>query len=247
MSESKTFLHAPAWVKIGAIISLAIVTFVCVWIVTVFVEEQDKQDLILVALAVAQISISGIVFILVFFFTEREYSTDRLREMSETFLTESIPESLNHIDWSLFSSQPKLPIPVEKNISHIFGKTYYFSAQDWQASMWVGVNVNKLFLIYLVENFENKLTEEDLRRIFHGTFSGAENGGYTITIEKTRLREKSYFSIWATVVDENPQMLSDPHRRLFRANDIAMGTLSFLYTANRNNVSLSYDPSPRPL
>jgi hypothetical protein len=71
--------------------------------------------------------------------------------------------------------------------------------------------------------------------------------GYDIYYEQSEVEGERFVSIWTTVSADD-DMIVDPKRKLFWAQDVAMMTQSFLRTALRRSdvidVSLPFDPRP---
>lgn len=254
MIDGKTMFHAPAWVKIASLSLLAVAFAFSVWLTVVYVGT-DKENWVLVALSIAQIALSGLVFVLIYLFSEREYSVVRLEKLARRFLVEDVLAALQKMD---FPGIGKPEVELAPSASGIFGQAYRLNFGDTKAAVWVGVNVHKVWVIFFIdkhfdpERFPKGCCSESLSSIFEGTLGGAKATGYSVSVEDVvaateQGESRELLSVWSTNMDTNPHMMSDAHRRLFWANDIAMMTYSFLYTACRNDVPVCHDPEPRPI
>ena len=252
MNQDSTKLHAPAWVKLISLLLLVAAFMLAAWVVVQYMDK-NRHDWILVAISLAQIALTGIVFLLIYFFSERDHSTASLRKMSDKFISEEVKRSLEKIELHFANSQcPQ--VEVDKNWTGIFGKTIQIRSGDYLAYLWVGINVNKIWCIYTFEDFTNGQDPSGvhLRNKLKATLDGAEQTGYHVNITylcpSEQNKKNGAFSVWATIADkDHPHMLSNAHRRLFFANDIAMMTHSMLNTAYREHVFPSLEHRPKPL
>ncbi len=128
----------------------------------------------------------------------------------------------------------------------IFGRLFALQHSDYIFQLWVGLNVNRVFVIYFVP-LVNGLTLDRAKEIFAFTFGGAEKLGYHVNYEIAKLDTQDLLSIWLNV-ETADDLVSNPQDKLFWAQDVAMMTQSFLRTAHRNSISLHLaGTSPGPL
>lgn len=252
MNQDSSKLYAPGWVKLISLMLLVTAFSLAAWVVVKYMDE-NRHDWILVAISLAQIALTGIVFLLIYFFSERDHSTTALRKMSDKFISKEVMHSLEKIELHLREGEFQSPkITVAKDWTGIFGKVITISCGNYEAHLWVGMNVNKIWCIYTFDDFTcgQDPSGTQLREKLRPTTEGAEQTGYNVNITYLKHNEnepKGTYSVWATVSDkDHPFMLSNAHRRLFFANDIAMMTHSMLNTAYREGVTPS-KKLPTPL
>lgn len=248
MGTADTKLHAPTWVKFVSLI-LLLVAFTVATLVTIAYVGEDKADWILISISLAQIALTGIVFLLIYFFSERDHSTKNLRKLSDRFIDEDVKKSLEKIEL-YFCGEEKVNVSVSQECTGIFGREISIKCGEFFANLWVGINVNKIWCIYTFDDLlpDRHLNESDILKELAATIEGAKSTGYEVGVTRLASRDKGAFSLCATnLVENDPHMLTNSHRRLFFANDIAMMTHSLINTAWRAGIKHSDHFRPRPV
>lgn len=251
MNYESSKLHAPSWVKIISLLLLVAAFLLSGWVVVNYIDT-GRHDWVLVAISLAQIAITGIVFLMVYFFSERDYSVQSLRKMSEKFIAVEVKGSLERIELQFDANRNPI-VEVSEGWCGILGKNIKIHLDDYVAYLWIGINVNKIWCIYSFQDFQDGTDKsgEKLREKLRTSIEGSEQTGYNVNITYVEPDEEcgnGAYSLWATVTDkEHPYMLSSAHRRLFYANDIAMMTHSILNTAYRENINPCEHHRPKPL
>ncbi|MFZ5565661.1 MAG: hypothetical protein ACOY95_01510 [Pseudomonadota bacterium] len=212
--------------------------------------EDSKPDLLLVSLAVIQISVSAIVLLIVLLYSSRAWSSEGVQKATAAFFEEDLVSALQKV--SFYEAPPDLRhslVEIENSVD-IFGSVFTLKSYSHTLRVWIGLNVNRIFVIYWVENSE-AMSLREIEGIFKFTFGGAEKLGYGINYEEASIpfqdgTHREIISIWSTVKVDDSEFLATPSSRRFWAQDIAMMTESFWRTALRNNIQLSQE-RPAPL
>src|SRR5690606_35775951 len=120
----------------------------------------------------AQVSATALIFSLILIFGEREASIDFLKQKTDLFLTRQVPKLFRLIEDN-YNDHPKITISAPNNI---FGVNYHLQTPNLQMKMWLGVNVDRVIVIYFVKDIDI----EKAKQVFSYTFGGAESVGYKV-------------------------------------------------------------------
>lgn len=248
MIDSKSIVYLPKWLKI-----LALPFFVCligfsVYVCIAFIGEPDRSDWILISLSLAQLSVTAFVITLILIFGERDANLATLTEKTHKLLQEQLPAILGKIE----DSEGHKAQVSHSPINNIFGTNYHLKTPGIEVKLWVGLNVDRVIICYFLAR---NLPTEQTRQIFRYTFGGAESVGYKVNFEEAIIKatEEEILSIWCTwpaIQDSSnlaTELLSNPEKKLFIIQDIAMMTQSFIRTAERNNLVVVTRADPGPL
>ncbi len=169
---------------------------------------------------------------------------DGLMNRSDQFIEKHVARALRRI------SVPEKNV-VEFNIASIgkkdlFGRTFYLQHENVSFKMWVGLNVNKIFVIYFIQYEQRDDMANYASEVFKFTFGGAKDVGFKTYYETFKRGGKDYLSIWMTAVGEK-DFLTNPTEKLFWSQDIAMMTKSFVRTASRHGLVIDTTILPGPL
>ena len=248
MVDSRQFIYVPRWAKVLSLTILTVLTLASFAISLHFSINDDPgnpkyADWVLMGLAVAHITLSGLAIALVLFFSEREMGVDLLRKKVEVFLTEEAPIALQRVTPGYAERATRTAVEVCGR-TDIFGACYRLTNGDRTAKVWIGLNVWRVFAIYWVRLRPGQDLEA-IRSIFRFPFGGAEEVGYKAKFEPANVEgDGEIVSIWLTA-DAPETLLATPAQRLFWLQDLAMMTESFWRTALRNGVQIAdHDPSP---
>jgi hypothetical protein len=251
--DSRGLVHVPRWLKWTATLVLVALFALAVLVTAIFVIHDNPKDpkyadWILVGLATAQLSLTGAGIALVLFFAEREAGTASLQRRHQDFLSKSVPSVLVRVtsSYDLRTTRSRV---VRLGESDIFGAAYEIFSGEKSIKVWLGLNVNRIFVIFWIDVDEGSsvdLLQEQVRGVFQFTFGGAEAVGYHTNYEAATLPDgHRVISIWSSARVDGHNLLTESAERLFWLQDVAMMTESFWRTAIRNNVKLSArDPSP---
>lgn len=171
----------------------------------------------------------------------------QLRTEVNDFLTKLAPEILSTIE----DSNGENPVVSVSDMNNIFGANYTLKTSSVEMKMWVGVNVDRVFVIYFVKDSSAKRSEE----VYKFTFGGAESIGYNIHYEpvihpKTKENITSIWCTWPKIQnsqDLGTGLLSNPSKKLFIIQDIAMMTQSFIRASERSHIDICSIANPEPM
>lgn len=247
MIDSKKILYLPLWVKVITVVALLICLSVSIAISIAFIGVPQHTDWILMSMALAQVSATALLVSLIVIFGEREANIDILKNKTEQFLTLHAPKIFRRIEDNN-GENPEISVSKPNNI---FGVNYSLKTSEAQMKMWLGVNVDRVIVIY----FAKGLSAEEAKEIYKYTFGGAETVGYSINYEAVMLPKtnEEIISIWCTwpkiqnADNLATDLLNHPEKKLFIIQDIAMMTQSFLRTSQRANINICTVGNPEPL
>lgn len=253
MIDSQRLIYVPRPARVAALALLTLSLTVALVAVATFVALEDPaqprfSDWILVGMSLAQLSLSGLAIALILFYSEREANAGALQDKAGYVLTQQIPEVLRKVtpSFELRHRQTRVEMTGQ---SDIFGAAYRLQAEEHVLRVWIGLNVSRLFVIFWIDEAGGAHgpapTAAALQEVFRFTFGGAEDVGYRTRYEAARAGERQIVSIWSTV-DCGSNLLSEPSKRLFWIQDIAMMIESFWRTSIRNGLQTA-DVEPGPL
>ncbi len=248
MVDSKNLISLPPWVRV-LLIGILLALFVgSAWLVLANVGETGFRDWFQVAMSILQMASTGLLFALVLFFAEADVSVATLRDKTRRWLLVYLPRYLGKITGE---GESKTKVSAVRGVRDIFGAQFEISGDGGAQGgtpvlrCWVGLNVNRVIVIYWADASPSPL----LREAFGPTFSGARNVGWGEAMyQPVDIDGRQVTSIWTTWMIEGEGFLKSPEKQLFVAQDIAMMTQSILRSATRNKVPLVVgDHWPRPL
>lgn len=252
MIDSKGLIHVPATVRWVALILLFSALIAAMGLTIHYAWKDYPADLkfadwILVGMSLIHLTLSGLAVVLVLFFSERQANAEVLALRTHEFLTESVPQALSRVSAS-YALRHQPAVIDRLGRSDIFGAAYGLSSGEHQMKLWAGLNVSRLFVIFWLKVPAGTSFQEHSERIkatFAFTFGGAQNVGYHTYYEPATLNDgEDIISVWSSVETEH-NLLTEPAKRLFWLQDLAMLTESFWRTALRSSVLVSKsDPSP---
>lgn len=248
MIDSKKIIYLPTWIKVSIVTTLALCLISAIYVSLSYIGIPEHSDWILLSLSLAQLAATALVISLVLIFGEREENIEYLKVKTNLFLTHQLPKVLEQIE---DSTGEKVKSKTSKP-NNIFGANYELSTTNTKIKMWVGINVDRIIISYFIKSNNNTAA---IRDTFKYTFGGAETVGYKINYEeaKTIPHNEEILSIWCTwpAINDSSQLatelLSNPEKKLFIIQDIAMMTQSFLRTAERQNINAFTESDPGPL
>lgn len=248
MIDSKSIVYLPKWLKLIALpFFIGLIVF-SGYICFAFIGKPDHADWILIALSLVQLSVTAFIITLVLIFGERDANLATLTERTHKLLQEQLPQILGKIE----DSEGSRTQVTHSEVNNIFGTNYCLKTPNIEAKLWVGLNVDRIIICYFLPR---TLPTEHMRQVFRYTFGGAESVGYKVNYEEATIKATSedILSIWCTwpaIQDSSSlatELLSNPEKKLFIIQDIAMMTQSFIRTAQRNNLTASTEADPGPL
>lgn len=242
--DSKQFVYLPKWVKLAALGITSIVLVLAALCVYRALNATGQSEQIIFYLSVTQAAALVLIFFLVASFSRRDANVAQLHTLTDEFLRKYMTGALQRV------SIPEKGIAKftvkDKGPKDIFGRLLQMESDGYIFEIWVGLNVNRLFVIYFLPLTE-ALTTERAKEIFYFTFHGAEKVGFHANYEEASLQGQRFLSIWLTA-ETTSDLLMSPQDKLFWSQDIAMMTESFLRTAHRHKIDLQmHSISPGPL
>lgn len=256
--DTRHYLALPKWIKF-LLFGIAGISFaVSIALVIRWMASPRAGENILFYLSVAQTAALVLVFMLVVVYATQDGTARQLSHLGNEFVRKYVSDALARV------SVPAQGITgyrvVDEGSSDIFGRSLAMHAVGRDSCvpfrLWIGLNINRLFVIYFVPCAGNGKSSvalaAELKSVFRYTFGGAEKVGYAINFEAVEPDNghEGFVSIWMTVTAEG-DFLYSPREKLFWAQDIAMMTESFLRTAARSRIDLSLEeralPKPGPL
>jgi hypothetical protein len=245
-SDSKKLFYLPIWARTLILSASIFALLVSIAIAIAFTLRTGDGDKVLIAMSVAQLAMGGLLFVVVLFFSQRDENVSHLKLRSDSFLKIHVRSALSAI------TVPDAGIEYIEvdclNEKDLFGFQFRLSAPlKWDYVIWVGLNVNRIFVIYFLPVHGEEIEYlKKIRNVFEFTFGGAEAIQYKANYELATVNGERLISIWLTAPTAH-ELLTDPAEKLFWAQDVAMMTASFLRTAHRAGIDLEMRARARPL
>lgn len=241
--DARRFLYIPKWAKALLLFVAGVLFCGGAWILGIGLINHS-HELVSISLTAVQTGALMLTFFVLVLFSRMDGNATQVEDLSATFLTRYVVKSLERV------SLPDLKIDkfTVENLGQrdIFGHLLLMKSAQLSFKIWVGLNVNRIFVIYFLPAGDD-LSIERAQQIFAFTFGGAEKLGYHANYEKATVANTNILSIWLTV-ETTDDLVSSPKDKLFWAQDVAMMTQSFLRTANRAGLKIQLDSiSPGPL
>lgn len=251
MIDSQRFVYIPRPARIAALVALTACFVVALVTVAAFVAMEDPSaprfsDWILVGMTLIQLSLSGLAIALVLFYSEREEDATALEAKSRHVLREQMTRMLRKVTpaYELRNTPSKVQV---LGASDIFGCGYRVSSGAREMQVWIGLNVSRVFVIFWLlppQQAAGAAAARAVEKVFQYTFGGASDVGYKTRFEAVEVNGETVVSIWSTV-DTGSNLLTEPGKRLFWLQDVAMMIESFWRTAIRNQLAFAgQEPGP---
>jgi len=238
MIDSRYLVHLPMLAKLAAAVGLLGLPGVFLWLVFAHIGREGYSDWVMVAMSVVQIALTAIAVLAVVAFGRTDLSVREYQQRTRHFLLEFLPAELGRI------SAPDggaLRVRSVEGIIDIFGARYVLSdASRDVARVWIGLNVDRLIVIYFVD-IEDQARVQDA---FAESLAGAQDVDYD---EPHYQAVDGYTSVWITKRKGLENLLVSPQKQLFLAQDVAMMTQSMVRSAARAGLSLVASKAPGPI
>lgn len=250
--DANQIVYLPAWARYSVMAVLGILAVSACVAGLVFFYFPDFHDRITPTLSIAQTAAGAFAVVLFVLFAERELSTDKLLQRTDTFLERQMPDALRKIEIPQVRAGHTMSVSVIDRAStihggrkDIYGANYELWLDEFRIRMWIGINVRRLSVIYFARASSID-DERAFEETFRFTFRGAQKLGYETNFQYVEINGEKLVSIWTTVMSENG-ILGNPSEQLFWMQDVAMMTQSLIRTAVREGIQLNTLNEPGPL
>ncbi len=255
--DGQNFIYTPLWVRVLALGALT-VTLVFALIVTWVYIETEKESWVLVAMSVAQVAASGLVFALLVFFSARDVGALGLQVKTDAFLSRTLPRAFLFIDVPLAEKQDwsecrfglrriKRSARLSRTrveIRHHPGSNtalYYIHASDQTLRIGVQANVSELTVSYYfaaasADDLERLREELDWAMRRYTEIGGYKSSWY---FSEEAFDGKTYVSVHLTK-DFGPNFLDDDRQKLQFAQDVAASTRSLVKECRIRAIALRH-------
>ncbi len=248
MVDSKNLITLPPVVRALLIALLLAIFLGGTWLVWWNIGKEGFRDWVVVGMSILQMASTGLLVAIVLFFAEADVSVKSLQCKTKRWLLVALPEQMGKI--TLDGTTP-VAVLAPQGLRDIFGAQYEIDAPGndcfpgARIRCWVGLNVNRVIVIY----WSSGTATTTLEAAFRPTFVGASSVGWTpATFQEEPIDGRLVTSIWTTWTIQGEGFLKDPEKQLFVAQDIAMMTQSLLRSAARKGIDMTAgDLWPRPL
>lgn len=257
--QTGNFLYAPRWVKLIALMVLSLALTTALAVVLYYIDHGGRENWVLVAISLAQISASGLVIALIVFFSQRDANLAVLRSRIRDFLLLSLPRGLLIIDcappqearwqpgkswmpkaWRGSEPQSRVKIRLTYTPGGI-DSLYFIEARGRTLLLRAQVNMGEvIFTLHLPAATQAEM-EERKQQLEWALSRLTEVSGY---------RQDWYFSVeafdnrpYATVFltrNFGADFLDDNRLMLFVANDLALNMRGLLKECIERNIPTSY-------
>jgi hypothetical protein len=237
MNDATKLIYVPLWLRIVSILVLGMALVVAFVAIFVFMHQPDRETYVLTAMALAQVSASGLIIVLIVFYSRREIGTGGIRKRNDSVLAKELPEALENMNHHpFFGKDYSKPVPVKCH--HIPGDViarYEITLNNALLRMSVTFNVKRLVVIYYFpaesEDMAARLEEE-----LENVINGAINAGYQAKMRFTASGYSDGAKYHTLYLYNNllpDDFLLDPLQKLYWLTDISIMTRSVAVSANR--------------
>lgn len=238
--DAQKLINVPPAIRWLAIGILAICLATSIFVALTYVGQESRSDWVLLAMSVAQIAVSGLVVALIAFYSERDYGAKVLKQKTQDFLENQVPSAL-----ALLKTPRGAPVLIKfDGFQDVFGARYRVQFDDASWPIWVGLNVDRLIVIYFVVGNQDDIQVQ--KEHFSFCFGGAQKVGFDYFAQAAERADEAIICHWVTGRDKEG-IISRADKRLFWSQDLAMMTSSFLRTAQRHNYGAPVRALPEPL
>lgn len=232
MNDAGKIIYTPLWLRALAIVVLSTALLISFYAILVFINQTDRETYVLTAMALAQISASGLVLLLIVFYSRREVGMKGIVSKNDLFLSKELPEALKKIsrhhvfDWSVRKS-------ISLKVDHVPGELlafYELKVKHSVIRMSVSFNVRRMVVIYHFPSPESGDLDH-LEQIFETVISGAKNAGYDFAIRVSNFGYtdgSQYNTLYFYCNNLPDDFLLDPLQKLYWVNDVSLMTRSVL-------------------
>ena len=255
--DNKSFIYTPMWVRILSIGALASTLFMSLLITWQYLGT-EKETWLLVAMSLAQVSASGLAFILVVFYSSRDAGVRGLQQKTNTFLCRILPRNLLFIDfpgataldWKNAKTSGRqinkdlANSPTSISIRKVSGDNsafYTVKAFGEVLTLRVQLNVWELTVSYYFPA-QSEADVKRLREQLEWAISRfTEIVGYKESwyFSKEEFDQKDYVSVHLTK-NFDRDFLDDDRQKLNFAQDLAASTRSLIKECKARGIALSH-------
>lgn len=261
-SFRRGFSRVPTWVKFASFLVSGFSLLTALALVARLIGSNENDSVILVAMSVVQISLSAIIILMIYFFTERRISIDTIIRETETFLTKEVREAIEGIQFtepydakkSLIGrkiEKPHVNVRVMHHEGAISARFFLDDVfHDQSTSFWVRVNVKEIVVVLYVPTFDQPeavgaLDAETVRARFQPTIETFEQRGFRVSVKASPEafdQGRVYYNITLIKSDEF-DLFFDGALRAFTVLNIAHVVRNFLIDASQSG--LVFGPKKR--
>lgn len=240
MNEAGKIIYTPLWLRVLSILVLTAALIVAFSAVYVFMHQPERETYVLTAMALAQVAASGLILVLIVFYSRREVGMNGMRKRNNSVLSEELPQALgNMARHSVFGEDYTKPMPVK--CSYVPGEVmagYEITLKNATLRMRVTFNVKRMVVIYYFPA-QGPGTEQKLEEALESVIGGAVNAGYDA---KVRFHNEDYtdgknYNLLYLYNNSLPDdFLLDPLQKLYWLTDVAVMTRSILIETIRQKI-----------
>ncbi|MCK7553151.1 hypothetical protein [Marinobacter goseongensis] len=239
--DGKSLVYAPKWFKLASIGVMLLSFMVCVYVILFYIGIEQKEDWILLALALAQTSMAGALFVLFVMFSSREANIKVLKSKNKNFLDEILVSALKDSFVSSGKNEEELSVQIVDRQKSWYSKLYKISLKDSLAiefAAFLNIKRFQAFFYLPADKFEN---EDQVYESLKYELERPRALGYQFDIY-LKFEERFNMNCWTVGIHkelvDDFEFLEIPTLKLYWASDIAMMISSFLLLKRRTNIPL---------
>lgn len=253
--KRKNFVYTPFWVRVISILALFLTLSIALY-VTYYYLGSGRETWILASLGVAQVTASGLVVVLLVFFSERDASVERLQVRTDFFLLRTLPRALVFIDFPLSTAKDwrkgKFSIrrmrrnrrnsPTRIDVIHSSGncEAYYrIKALGEKITLRVQLNVSELTVSYYFPSKDSNDIGEIKNKMAWAISRYTDIGKYIASwyFSTEKFDGKTYISVHLAK-EFSPDFLEKEAEKLKFSQDVTASTRSLIKHCKEVGVSL---------
>lgn len=244
MNDAGKIIYTPLWLRLLSILVLSVALIVAFAAVYVFMHQPERETYVLTAMALAQVAASGLVLVLIVFYSRREVGITGMRKRNDAVLAEELPEALaNMARHAVFGKDFSKPVQVKTD--YVPGEVmagYEITVNGATLRMRVTFNVRRMVVIYFFPA-PGPGTERRLEAALESVIGGAANAGYDAKVRFSPIdyadgRAYNALYLYNNALPED--FLLDPLHKLYWLTDVAVMTRSILIEALRQQIATSH-------
>ncbi|MGY6536062.1 MAG: hypothetical protein ACXIVG_12005 [Pararhodobacter sp.] len=250
MNDAGKIIYTPLWLRLLSILVLSAALIVAFAAVYFFMHQPERETYVLTAMALAQVAASGLVLVLIVFYSRREVGMTGMRKRNDAVLAEELPNALRkmvrHAPFGRDTGKP-VTLKVDYEPGDVMAG-YEIAVNGATLRMRVTFNVRRMVVIYFFPCAEPG-TEKVLEKKLEGVITGAENAGYTAKVRFNPIDYKesgAYNTLFFYNNALPDDFLLDPLHKLFWLTDVAIMTRSIMLEILRQKIDTTIVPASAP-
>lgn len=254
MFDLKHFIFIPSWVKILAVISLIATILALSFVIYAAYQNNMKPEWGTAALSGLNLSVTGLLVLVIVFFAERQSSPERVSAGIQHFLTHLVPSAFKKLDPSYvehiqtdgsqtkfekLSSQSRVMIQY---CSPNIGASYWVTAFERTIQVYVQLNVRELVAVYKVAcpTSDDESRIRDIVKPIFRTQTDSRGMRCFNRVMKDDSDQLEYLKFYM-IKNLGENFNVNNAEKIYWANEVMLACRSIITYCKRNGVAISYE------